>query len=194
MAIAYLFESTTRAPAGLKTCQVDPKSGQDLWPVNSLKTPPPDYPEFVSVRAGNSEWKVDFLGTKIRLLEDVKHLHARKLRVLTDQASAPERDTWFAKLQAAQAIKSETATVEQHDMLSAEAQARGVELSDLVNLILEKSAAYHRAIGEAAVIKNTLKNLVEKADNLDALVSAGVEVRLALETSDQVMSSDQVDL
>lgn len=194
MAIAYLFESTTRAPAGLKTCQVDPKSGQDLWPVNSLKTPPPDYPEFVSVRAGNSEWNVDFWGTKIRLLEDIKHLHARKLRVLTNQASAPERDTWFAKLQAVQAFKSETVTVEQQDMLSVEAQARGIELSDLAELILEKSTEYYRAIGEAAVIKSTLEDLVEKADNLDALVSAGVEVRLALETSDQVMSSDQVDL
>ncbi len=83
----------------------------------------------------------------------VHELHEEVLKHLTGEATIAERDTWSVKEHAARGVVNATAIQDDINMLAIEAAMSGVEVIDLAQSILAKSAMFKILVGKAAGLR-----------------------------------------
>lgn len=173
MQTVYKFDPKTRRPIGPHECRVDPKTGDAMRPRHSIDTPPPEYPDFVEVLAGEGVWWVDLEASRMNALAEVDQVHAGQLRQLTGNATIEERDTWAPKANAARALLAGAADEAQAAMLGLEAAQRGLSAEELTQTILARAAAFEQLIGVASAIRTKARAAFTSAETLEDMLLAG---------------------
>jgi len=111
--------------------------------------------------------------------------HASYLRLLTDNATPEERDTWPAKTEAATAYLAGTATDAQTALIATEATGGGITPDELAQTIIDNATAFLGHIGQAGGLCASGCTAVKAAATHDALQAAleafHAEVQAAIE-------------
>lgn len=173
MQTVYKFDPKTRRPIGSHVCRADPATGEIMRPRYSIDTPPPEFPDFVEVLAGEGVWWVDLEASRMKALAEVDQVHAGQLRQLTGNATDVERDTWAPKANAARAVLAGTADEAQAAMLGIEAAQRGLSAEKLAHAILARAAAFEQLIGAASAIRTKARDALKAAETLEDMLLAG---------------------
>ena len=176
MQTVYKFDPKTRRPIGPHDCRIDPKTGYAMRPRYSIDTPPPEYPDFVEVLAGEGVWWVDIDRSRINAMSEVDHVHACQLRQLTGNATIEERDTWSPKANAARALLAGTANKSQAEMMWLEAGQRGSSAEKVGDTMLARASAFDRLIGVASAIRVKARAALMAAETLEDMLLVGQEI------------------
>lgn len=119
---------------------------------------------------------------KLDTVTSITNKHAELLRVLTGNATIEERDTWQTKAIAAEAFNNNSASNSQKLMLQSEADILAVEVSILVQTILQKYENYQKLIGLASGLRSKGKKLVEACSTKE-------EVKTVMEQLEQEVNT-----
>ncbi|XAT57839.1 hypothetical protein GN241_10990 [Rhodobacteraceae bacterium IMCC1335] len=163
-----------------------------MRPRYSIDTPPPDYPDFVAVLAGEGVWFVDLERSRMNALAEVDQIHARQLRQLTGNATIEERDTWAPKANAARALLAGTAYDAQAAMVGFEAAQRGISAEELAHAILARAAAFEQLIGVASAIRTKARAAFKAAETLDEMLLVGQALYAEADAAIAQISAAQV--
>lgn len=177
MTKAYLFDPKTRQPSGVKTCAIDPATGDPIFPANSLKkAPPKGLPKFAVVYAGVDDWHVDAEATQAAAMGEIKAFAQSIRHELTGGASLEEIATWPNKAERARRFIGGKASDADKAALNAEAQARdlGETATALAKRQLEKEGQYAAAIALIDGLTRKALAAIEEApdDQIEAVMAA----------------------
>jgi hypothetical protein len=193
MRTVYKFDPKTRRPIGAHHCRTDPKTGETMRPRYSIDTPPPTYPDFVAVLAGEGVWWVDLEASRMNALAEVDQVHAGQLRQLTGNATIVALLTWSPKANAARALLAGTADEAQTAMLGLEAAQRGLTAEEMAQTILARAAKFEKLIGVASAIRTKARAAFTTAETLEDMLLAGKALYAEADAAAALITSAQAN-
>ncbi|MDF1804058.1 hypothetical protein [Thalassovita sp.] len=105
---------------------------------------------------------------------------------ITGPVPEDEKLSWVAKEQAARAVLGGDATIEQTDLIAAEAQIGGEDASDLATKIVANADQYRGAISVLTGLRRKAMSEIEEADDIQdtqEAVNVAKATWLAVQTS-----------
>ncbi|MGB0661336.1 MAG: hypothetical protein ACPGNV_14320 [Mangrovicoccus sp.] len=152
--------------------------GREYWLADGSRYVVREYGELVPSDAFFEEPDLrsieEIVGDALALVDQ---RHAECIRLLTDNATIEERDTWKMKEEAARAVISGTATEGQQAMIALEADGAGLAPENLAQVIVQKAESYQKLIGMTAGLRAKARNAIK---SLQGSASEKEQLNIAL--------------